>query len=391
MDVARERNQALLVEATANQVNQSGGYTGFKPAAFVDLIAELARDAQLPIEKILIGADHLGPHVWRQESAAIAMERAEDLIVECIGAGFRKIHLDTAVACADDDPPLSVEIAARRAARLCRAAEAAAQKQPYRPLYVIGTEVPVPGGGLNAERSEVKVTDPTELSLMLDCFADAFGAAGLAEAWRRIVAVVVQPGVDFGDRQVAVYRTHEAAELSAAHAKLDGSMVYEVHATDYQPADAIAQMIRDHFTLLKVGPSLTFAMRESLYKLGEIESRLPEIDRPARLSEVLERTMLQKPEFWQAHYHGSEGELFFLRHNSLRDRIRYYWHEPAVKEAVAQLIRNLRRPIPLTLLRRFLPEISDQVECDLLPAEPRAVVKAYIRRALEPYVRVCGP
>ena len=44
------------------------------------------------------------------------------MIEEYVGAGFRKVHLDCSMACADDKPPLNDEIIASRAARLCTVA-----------------------------------------------------------------------------------------------------------------------------------------------------------------------------------------------------------------------------------------------------------------------------
>ena len=75
------------------------------------------------------------------------MARADVLIDDYVRAGFRKIHLDCSMSCADDPAPLSDEIVARRAARLCAVAERAhARAGGEPPVYVIGTEVPVPGG-----------------------------------------------------------------------------------------------------------------------------------------------------------------------------------------------------------------------------------------------------
>ena len=127
MELAAVEQKPLLVEATANQVNLSGGYTGMTPADFSAFIRRLSGSAGFPAEQIIIGADHLGPHVWKEEPAAIAMAKAAELASHCVAAGFRKIHLDTGMCCTDDPGIfLSPEIAARRAASLCLAAEAAA-------------------------------------------------------------------------------------------------------------------------------------------------------------------------------------------------------------------------------------------------------------------------
>src|SRR5215510_11978544 len=54
-----------LIEATSNQVNQDGGYTGMKPADFRDFVHRIADRAGLPRERILLGGDHLGPNAWQ--------------------------------------------------------------------------------------------------------------------------------------------------------------------------------------------------------------------------------------------------------------------------------------------------------------------------------------
>ena len=54
-------NTPLLIEATANQVDQYGGYTVMKPAQFMDMIVELAKRTGLPMDRIVLGGDHLGP------------------------------------------------------------------------------------------------------------------------------------------------------------------------------------------------------------------------------------------------------------------------------------------------------------------------------------------
>ena len=101
-DGAKRDGALLLVEATANQVNLSGGYTGMTPADFADHMTRLAADRGLAPEQILLGADHLGPHLWRQLPAMEAMTHAEALARAFVAAGYGKLHLDTGRACADD-------------------------------------------------------------------------------------------------------------------------------------------------------------------------------------------------------------------------------------------------------------------------------------------------
>ena len=128
---AKEAGSLLLIESTSNQVNQFGGYTGQTPVEFARFIRELAAAAGLPFEQVVLGGDHLGPHVWRKESSRQAMEKARVLVRDSVLAGYTKIHLDTSMHCADDPGdrhrPLADEIVSAREAELC--AERIVKKQ----------------------------------------------------------------------------------------------------------------------------------------------------------------------------------------------------------------------------------------------------------------------
>jgi len=387
---ARRDGALLLVEATANQVNLTGGYTGMTPADFAAYMNRLAEECGLARGQIALGADHLGPYLWRQLPSNDAMDQAEALARAFAAAGYQKLHLDTGMGCADDPPGrLPVDIAARRAAALCRAAESAAldgRAQP--PLYVIGTEAPAPGGALK-ENGSITVTDPQRLRAELEDYEMAFRKAGLDRAWERVLAVVVQPGVDFDDHHAAVYNPEAAAALSACHDQLPGAMTFEIHAADYQPPPALKRMVRDHFILLKIGPCLTTALREALFALAQIEDALPDVKRRSNLIAVMEQLMQAHPGHWHSHYHGAEEELLYLRRYSLRDRIRYYWPHAQARRACEQLMTNLQRPIPHPLLRQFLPDLGPAIAGGILTPTPQAIVQARIQSALHPYIEAC--
>jgi len=71
------------------------------------------------------------------------MQRAKAMIEGYARAGFTKLHLDTSMGCAGEPAALADEVTAERAAALAKVAEAAAENGAP-PIYVIGTEVPVP-------------------------------------------------------------------------------------------------------------------------------------------------------------------------------------------------------------------------------------------------------
>ena len=152
-----------LIEATANQVNQFGGYTGMTPADFVSFCRKIASRTGLDEERLIFGGDHLGPLVWSAEEEEAAMEKAEALVRAYAAAGVQKIHIDASMRLGSDDPqaPLDPAVVARRAARLCRAAEEA-RPEGELPLYVVGSEVPIPGGATEAEEG-ISVTRSEDL------------------------------------------------------------------------------------------------------------------------------------------------------------------------------------------------------------------------------------
>ena len=144
--LGRTTGRPVLIEATCNQVNQDGGYTGMRPADFRRFVETIAADEDFDTSLLILGGDHLGPNPWKDLPAAQAMDKACVMIAAYAAAGFKKLHLDASMSCADDPTPLPDATIAARSARLAAVAEANATGE--RPVYVIGTEVPVPGGAL---------------------------------------------------------------------------------------------------------------------------------------------------------------------------------------------------------------------------------------------------
>ncbi len=396
MRQALEDESLLCIESTSNQVNQFGGYTGLTPDQFKAFVGSIAQRTGFPAERILLGSDHLGPYPWRKEPAESALGKACELVKACVLACYSKIHLDASMACADDAPKqaLSDEIVAARAATLCRVAEKTRTElgdgSPA-PVYIIGTEVPIPGGEQEAGMPPA-VTRVEDARRTLESFRLAFLKLGLDKAWERVVGLVVQPGVEFGDVSVFEYDRRKAESLSKC---LPASrLVYEAHSTDYQPSHALREMVEDHFAILKVGPWLTFAFREAVFALGEVEREWLGKQRGASVSKVpeaLERAMLSHPEHWRPYYHGEERELSFARRYSYSDRCRYYWPDPSVQQELNLLIANLSAsPAPLTLLSQYCPEEYDAVRAGRINSDPVGVIHHRIRKVVRIYAAACG-
>jgi D-tagatose-1,6-bisphosphate aldolase subunit GatZ/KbaZ len=394
---ARRDDVIVLVEATSNQVNQLGGYTGMTPRDFRSFVHSIADEVGLPVARIALGGDHLGPHVWRSRGSDVAMGLARDLVRDYVRAGFTKIHLDASMRLADDpaDRPLDESTVAERAAELCAIAEEATAHLPAdapRPVYVVGSEVPIPGGEL-ADSAAPAVTSVDAVERTLDETRRAFTRHGIEDALERVLALVTQPGVEFGDAVVFEYDDVAAAAL-ASRSPDRSPFIYEAHSTDYQTEDALRRMVRDHFAVLKVGPGLTFALRETLFALEAIEGEWLAHRRgidPSRLRETLQRVMREHPEHWQAYFHGDEDELRFARDFSFSDRSRYYWPQPEVRASVERLVANLSaQPIPVTLLSQYLPVQYLAVREGTLENDPRALIGAGIGTVIDTYARACG-
>lgn len=378
-----------LIEATSNQVNQDGGYTGMTPQDFRRHVQALAAAEGLPPELLLLGGDHLGPNAWQHLPAAEAMGHAKTLIQAYVAAGFHKIHLDCSMACADDPARLPDEVVAQRSAQLAEVAEAAAHRAGLPPpVYVIGTEVPIPGGE-SALAGGVAVTRPEAAAQTLEVHRRAFAARSLREAWRRVVAMVVQPGVDFDHSEVQHYDRAAAASLSRFIEGQPG-LVYEAHSTDYQTEASLHAMVRDHFAILKVGPAATFALREAWFALAMLERELLPAPAQSRLIETLDEAMRRQPRHWLKHYPGAPEAQRLLRAYGLSDRCRYYWGEPAVDAALGRLIANLdAQPLPLAALSQFLPEQAQAVFEGRLAARAEDLARDKVGQLLARYARAC--
>ena len=375
-----------LIEATCNQVNQFGGYTGMMPADFVAYVRRIAHQTDYPFENILLGGDHLGPSVWQAEPADQAMDKAAALIHDYVTAGFVKIHLDCSMRMADDPVgALDVEVSAERAARLARVAEKFGQGKLR---YVIGTEVPVPGGATEHEEG-VPVTRVADAQQTIEITRQAFYRAGLQSAWERVVAVVVQPGVEFGDDFVLPYRPEAAKELSAfieTH-----PLVYEAHSTDYQTPQRLHALVRDHFAILKVGPALTFAYREAVFALAMMENELFSTHERSNLISLLDEIMIDLPDHWVKYYNGDEKENNFKRKYSLSDRIRYYWAQPRAQAGLNVMLANLCKiDLPLSLISQFMPNQFRRIQTGEISKDPKALVQDKIREVLQDYLIACG-
>lgn len=398
MKYAKKHGTYFICEATVNQVNQFGGYTGMLPKDYAQLVLKIADELDFPVDRIILSGDHLGPFIWQHLNSEIAMQYSCELVRQYVSAGFRKIHLDPTMPLADDAPAsFGTDLIAKRAAALAIVAEEAYEKTKndtpwtYRPAYVIGSEVPVPGGTETEET--VAVTRPDDLSATISCFRDAFLSVDLPQVFEDTIAVVAQIGIEFSDEAVHAYNHDAMKELTKELEKYP-SLRFESHSSDYQTPECLCHMVRDGVGILKVGPEVTFKLREGLFALSKIEDEISPLFNltPSDFINELERTMLEAtPNYWEKYYHGTLAQQAFKRKYSFSDRSRYYFAQPAVVAAMSKLIDNLSSiDIPLTVISQYLPEEfskiqSGEISCDpvsILESKTQSVVHRYIQNML---------
>ena len=383
LEYTKKTGLPTVIEATCNQVNQYGGYTGMTAADFMEWIKSMASEAGVPMDHLILGGDHLGPNVWKNEPLDVAMEKSRELVKSYVQAGFKKIHLDTSMACGGEPNPTFAQIA-KRAADLCEVAEKYAP-DPSELFYIIGTEVPIPGG----ETEEPAALDVTSVSRFRDSIQthrDAWDARGLAHVWERIVSVVTQPGVDFGHTSIYPFVPDKAAPLRDAILDEQG-LTYEAHSTDYQSTAALADLVKNHFFFLKVGPELTFRFREAIWALANIEDVV--VTGPkSQIRETFDARMSEEPGYWQDYYDGTQDELRILRTYSYSDRIRYYWSDPAIVRSLEHLLKNLdQNALPETIVSQAFTGL----EFGEMPTSARDLILHHVQRCIRRYFKAAGP
>lgn len=388
----KKDNSCVLIESTANQCDQFGGYTGKKPIDFKNEVYDIANRIGFDTKKLYLGGDHLGPLTFAKYDEEKAMALAKDLIDAYVSAGFTKIHIDTSMKLASDSPnePLSDDVIAKRGAILAKVAEESYQKllekdqEAIHPVYVVGSEVPIPGGSTD-NNNNLQVTKPEDLKKTVDCFKKVFFEENLQKAWENVIAVVVQPGVEEKDDGCVEYDRSKAKDLMASIKNYD-NLIFEGHSTDYQTKYKLRELVEDGVGILKVGPALTYALREGLYALSYIEDELFDIEIRSNFRQILDEAMLENPVHWQKHYHGTDKEVALKRKYSFSDRCRYYYANDKVEKAIETLFTNLKDGVPLNFLSQFMPIQYTKVREKELNNDPKSIVMDRIDNTISDYL-----
>lgn len=403
IEAALERSLAsdslLLIESTSNQVDQFGGYSGMKPSGFKRYVEDMAAKKGFDCNNLMLGGDHLGPNRWKKQPAINAMNLAHEQILHYVQAGYKKIHLDASMPLADDMHngihDISEELVAERTASLCKTAEdafaASGCRKDEAPLYVIGTEVPMPGGEAEVVDCKVAATSAEHVEQTMALTHKAFIDADLGNAWERVIALVVQPKIDFGNDWIIRPDLEPLGVLKSVLEVSGRSLCYEAHSTDYQDEQTLRRLVEHHFAFLKVGPALSFALRQTLYAMEHIERMLYRLSPSRRLSNLqgtIDEVMDADSRYWRC-YCPESSLQYALKHFGLSDRTRYYLGHSRVVSSIETLFNNLKGThVPSGLVRQYLPMQSGKLEEGIISFEdPQSIVHDAIGQELGVYYR----
>lgn len=393
LEQSRRFDDLVLIEATSNQVNQAGGYTGMTPMDFKNYTYQIADKIGFDKKKIILGGDHMGPLPWADLPAKEAMENAKKLVKLCVFAGYKKIHLDTSMRLGDDDEnkKLSYDVIAERGVILFKECEKAYKEMlkinpdEIKPVFVIGSEVPIPGG-VGAKDEGLSITDVEDFENTIIAYKKKFQEYRLDKSWSDIIAIVVQPGVEFGVNNIHLYDRVKAQHLCNI-LKQYPDIVFEGHSTDYQPPLQLKEMVKDGIAIIKVGPALSFALREGLFALAHIEKYLiPDEELQSHFMEILDDEMIKNDKHWKKYYFGNPNDIMIARKFSFSDRCRYYFINQRVEKSIQRLFKNIDSvQIPMGLLHQYMPLQYNKVRDGILKPQGKELVKDAVISVIDDY------
>ena len=164
-------------------------------------------------------------------------------------------------------------------------------------------------------------------------------------------------------------------------------LILEGHSTDYQTRKALRQLVRDGVAILKVGPALTFALREALMLLEQAERHLGVC---VEFTSLLEKAMLEDDRHWKNYYNGSEKEVAYKRIFSYSDRCRYYMPVEMVDRAVQRLLKGCNH-LPPAILSLYFPRQYTKYMEGTLQNDVYSILFDRIGDTLDDYAAACFP
>jgi D-tagatose-1,6-bisphosphate aldolase subunit GatZ/KbaZ len=381
-----------LFEICADLLDPHGQSGKMLPDDFIANVTQIMVKTGFPRDRLFFGVNDLSPSLWKDESIESALKKTCVFISDLVSFGFNKLGIHAAIPLKGDpaDQPLPQEVIITREVALYQAAEGAAAAMPEeeKPLYVIDVH---PGRGKAEGQNTMLHKEDVEIAV--DRFVQIAAAAGLPEMKERLLAVRIFLGAGYDSEKIIPFDSSLLKELGGCVYE-DKPVVMEVLQTDFQMQTVLDQLVHNHFGFMRIGPELTFTMREALFSLAMMENETM-IGKPGvYLSNFiieLDRAMQSAPQHWQKYYTGNGFEQLIARKYSLYDRSRFYWEDKEVRKTKKRLYDNLiEYPVPLTVLRQFMPCQYERVAAGELENKPDALVMDAVRHALHRYSRACG-
>jgi len=381
-----------LFEICAEMLDLHGQSGKILPDDFIANVKRSAGKTGFPRDRLFFGVNDLSPSLWKDESIESALKKTRAFISALISLGFNKLGIHAAIPLKGDlaDQQLSQEVIIAREAALYQAAEGAAAALPdeEKPLYVIDLH---PGQGMTEDQDNMAHKE--DVKIAIDRFAETAVAAGLPEMRERLLAVRIILGAGYNSEKVIPFGSSLLKELGGC-VYGDKPVLLEALRTDFQPQMILDQLVDNHFAILSVGPELTYTMREVLFSMAMMENETMLGKPGVYLSNFiieLDRAMQSAPQHWEKYYSGNGFEQMIARKYSLYDRSRFYWEDKNVRKMKKRLFDNLiKYPIPLTVMRQFMPRQYERVAAGELENKPDALVMDAVRHALCRYSRACG-
>jgi D-tagatose-1,6-bisphosphate aldolase subunit GatZ/KbaZ len=101
--------------------------------------------------------------------------------------------------------------------------------------------------------------------------------------------------------------------------------------------------------------------------------------------------MQDNPGYWSKHYHGDKQQKAFARKYSFSDRIRYYWPQKPVANALDLLLNNFHsKPIPLSLIDQYLPVQYQGLRSGQITNNPYDLIHHKIMEVIKVYSTATG-
>ena len=192
--------------------------------------------------------------------------------------------------------------------------------------------------------------------------------------------------MEFSNEDIHNYNRNDSKEL-CKKLKEHPHLVFEGHSTDFQFKEKLKEMVEDGIAILKVGPAVTYALREGLFSLSLMEKELiKDENERANFIELLEKIMLDNPKDWEKYYQGNELEKELQRKYSFSDRSRYYLSLNEINKNIDKLFKNIDScNMSLGIIKQYCPNTYLKIRSYQIEKNAKNIVKSNIHEVINDY------